>query len=176
MQISMYTSEHYIFKVVKSVGPLKIKPVFIVFTEPHRRRLHYRRKLGTISVFWKQETATSGRICPIRSVFVPPHVVPLPCLLLPPSRLHMCISAKRASKVECRHCWINWWDAECDWLRGDDVTLRFWNSWWLGPARRGSHPESAGQRSKQDIRWGILEITMCAQGDGCYHVFVKKNE
>ena len=82
---------------------------------------------------------------------------------------------KQASKVEYTHsesghCWINWRDAECDWLRGYDVTLWFetlddWDQAW-----RGAHPESAGQRSKEDIRWGILEITIGAQGDGCYDV------
>lgn len=92
---------------------------------------------------------------------------------------YMSISANRLQKVEpihleSGHCWINRRDAQCDWLRGYDVTLWFFKLRWLGPAWSGAHPESAGQRSKEGIRLEILEITIGAQGDGCYDAFVKE--
>lgn len=59
-------------------------------------------------------------------------------------------------------------------MRGYDVTFAVWNSedWDWAPEGK-AHPESAGQRSNEDIRCGILEIhNLDAQGNGCCDAFV----
>lgn len=109
---------------------LKVKSVVIMFTEPHiGSDCLITQKMWIFSAFWRQDTVTFGCFCPIHPVFVPHMQSSRLVYHTHCEGLHVYL-CKQASKVESirlesGHCWINRRDAECDWLRGYDVTLWF---------------------------------------------------
>lgn len=172
-----------LFALWWTLSLLKVKFIFILFTEPN---ICYTcliaQKLGIFWAFQRQETVSFGCICPIRSLFVL-HVQSFKASWLPhPLSAFTCVSLNKLWRAkDWIHLFGNPGIVELIGGGGQRVRLiervwcniAVWN-WWLGPAWRGAHPESAGQCSKEDIRWGNLEITIHAQGDACYEAFVKK--
>ena len=92
------------------------------------------------------------------------------------SHVHLCKPASKVESIglESGHCWINWRDAECDWLRGYDVTFVVWNpDDWDQPGG-DDILKVQGSAPKKTLDEESSKSPICAQRDGCYHVFLKK--